>query len=239
MSASDCKCLPEQVSASDCPVNDRPQLHNTIASSREVASREAHPRVAARDECRSICPVALHCFFPAALPPSVGSVSQERQGTALCPHFTAGCFSGPAFVRWRLKEHSSLLQEAQPLKHRERQLFSLLLSLAPTLASIEALGSRLFKSMLITHGQQYLASTEPNHCFIPLARYARRCTAWWTLPAVNALARTINTVKPYLSEKSMDQLEVCRRPIAPPVPQTCFLWLVQVNRPDTCGTFVA
>ena len=117
VSASDCKCLPEQVSASDCPVNDRPQLHNMIASSREVASREAHPRVAARDECRSICPVALHCFFPAALPPSVGSVSQERQGTALCPHFTAGCFSGPAFVRWRLKEHSSLLQEALALQY--------------------------------------------------------------------------------------------------------------------------
>ena len=62
-------------------------------------------------------PLFFIVFFPAALPPSVGSVSQERQGTALCPHFTAGCFSGPAFVRWRLKEHSSLLQEALALQY--------------------------------------------------------------------------------------------------------------------------
>ena len=62
-------------------------------------------------------PLFFIVFFPAALPPSVGSVSQERQGTALCPYFTAGCFSGPAFVRWRLKEHSSLLQEALALQY--------------------------------------------------------------------------------------------------------------------------
>ena len=94
--------------------------------------------------------------------------------------------------------------------------------------------------MLITHDQQHLVTAESNHCFIALARAARSCTAWWTLPAVNALARTISAVKPYLSEKNMDQLEICRTPIAPPpCLKPASLWVVQVNREDAFGTFVA